>query len=93
MSICISNKHFHYFVVECAIDVPSLKNCKLHCNEDELFEYVANATGEDADLLSVAPIRIQSNQSGFNWCDSRGVWTSIELEHTTLEEWVSEFEM
>jgi hypothetical protein len=90
----LSNAENYFFEVETAIDLGSCVNCTVHDSRDAMIDYVAKLSGVDIDELTNAAIIIRSSEDGeFESCDHRGIWSTIDLDGNTIEQWLSSFVM
>jgi hypothetical protein len=93
-STYISNPENYFFEVETQIDLGACLNCMTHASKVEMLEYVSNMSGVDIDELTNAAIIIRSSEDGeFESCDHRGIWSTIDLDGNTIEQWLSSFVM
>lgn len=89
----ITNKLDHFFAIECDINTAVLLGCIKHESLSAMLKYIAAKQDLIADEIESSTFNIRKSDTGYEMTDCRGVWSDIELEGMTLEQWVMCYEL
>lgn len=92
----LSNKHFHYFVINCPISVTLCieLGCTQHADEDSLYSFIAKAQESDVDALYDTAFELIHEDGQYQMTDCRGMYGDVELkEGESIEHWIAQYQL
>lgn len=88
----ISNKHDHYFIVQCELDFDLLDDALEHESLDDMYDSMAIAHDVDRDRFESTAIIIRQLDGHVQACDLRGCWAPLANKFAwRLEDWINDY--
>lgn len=89
----LTNKEFCFFEVHFPLDVSALVDVVFYPSLQVMIEAVSEATKEPVEDLEHCVIVVAAECGEYQSCDSRGLWSLIDDEDCSIEQWISDCEV
>lgn len=88
----ISNRHDHYFIVQCEFDFDLLEDALEHETLDEMYDSMSIAHDFDREEFESTAIIVRNIDNNILACDLRGCWSPLADKFAVrLEDWLDHY--
>jgi hypothetical protein len=93
MSQFLINRAGCFFEIRSPINNAELVDVTVYPTRQAMMKAVSEQTGESLDDLENCSILVRGEEGDYEECDHRGIWSDIDLEGASLEQWINNYEV